>query len=90
MARVRQWREGYAALQARCREAFGHAPLHSWFYPPHHGIEHLPALAEYQFDGLGEIELHYHHDGDTSESLRRNLRRPSPRTRVGFVARVGK
>jgi hypothetical protein len=73
-ARIRQWRERYAALQARCRQAFGHAPLHSWFFPPHHGTEHLPALAEYQFDGLGEIELHYHHDGDTSASLRRNLR----------------
>ena len=73
-ARVREWRERYTALQARCRAAFGHAPLHTWFYPPHHGSEHLPALAEYQFDRLGEIELHYHHDGDTSETLRRDLR----------------
>jgi hypothetical protein len=73
-ARVRRWRERYTALRARCRQAFGHAPSHTWFYPPHHGSEHLPALAEYQFDGLGEIELHYHHDGDTSETLRRDLR----------------
>jgi hypothetical protein len=26
------------------------------------------------FDGLGEIELHYHHDNDTSETLRASLR----------------
>lgn len=73
-ARVSRWREGYTALRERCQQSFGHAPLHSWFYPPHHGYEHLAALAEYQFEGLGEIELHYHHDGDTSETLRNNLR----------------
>jgi hypothetical protein len=99
-ARVRHWGERYAALQAHCRQAFGHAPVHSWFYPPHHGLEHLPALAEMQFDGLGEIELHYHHDGDTSETLRRDLRRTlddyhahglllesgdAPRTSFGFI-----
>jgi hypothetical protein len=99
-ARVRQWREDYAALQAKCRAAFGHAPVHTWFYPPHHGSEHLAALAEYQFEGLGEIELHYHHDGDTSETLRRDLRAtladyaqwglllgsgPTPRTSFGFI-----
>ena len=71
--RLRRWREGYAGFQSRCREAFGHSPRHTWFYPPHHGTEHLKALAEFQFLGLGEIELHYHHDGDTSASLRRNL-----------------
>jgi hypothetical protein len=99
-ARVRAWRERYAALQARCRQAFGHAPVHTWFYPPHHGSEHLPAMAEYQFEGLGEVELHYHHDGDTSESLRRDLRATlaeyhawglllesgaEPRTSFGFI-----
>lgn len=66
--------EGYAGLQERCRDEIGMAPLHSWFYPPHHGSEHLAALAQMAFDGLGEVELHYHHDGDTSETLRRDLR----------------
>ena len=64
-ARVRRWGEGYAALRARCQAAFGEAPRHTWFYPPHHGPEHLPALAQFQYDGMGEVELHYHHDGDT-------------------------
>lgn len=73
-ARVRRWGEGYAALRARCQAAFGEAPRHTWFYPPHHGPEHLPALAQFQYDGMGEVELHYHHDGDTSETLRRGLR----------------
>jgi hypothetical protein len=72
--RVQSWARDYAAFQNTCRERFGTAPLHTWFYPPHHGSEHLSALTQMVFDGLGEVELHYHHDGDTSETLRRDLR----------------
>ena len=43
--RVRDWHVGYRALQDECFASFGLRPLHSWFYPPHHGYEHLPALA---------------------------------------------
>ncbi len=71
--RLQAWHEGYAALQARCRARFGTAPLHTWFYPPHHGIGYLSQLSDMVFDGLGEVELHYHHDGDTPETLRRAL-----------------
>jgi hypothetical protein len=73
LARMVTWRREYANFQARCRSEFGVAPLHSWFYPPHHGSEHLARLAEMAHAGMGEIELHYHHDGDTSQSLRRDL-----------------
>lgn len=98
--RLQACRSGYAHLQETCRKEMGLAPLHSWFYPPHHGNEHLAALAQMAFDGLGEIELHYHHDGDTYETLRRDLlatlqeyRRwgllleagAPPRTRFGFI-----
>ena len=72
--RVRTWQKEYARFQERCKAEFGTAPLHTWFYPPHHGVEHLPQLAEMAFDGLGEVELHYHHDNDTAESLRADLR----------------
>ena len=72
--RMRIWKQEYAAFQERCRTQFGAAPLHSFFYPPHHGTEHLPALADMVFDGLGEVELHYHHRDDTAESLRAKLR----------------
>ena len=72
--RVATWRRDYPAFQQRCREAFGHAPLHSWFYPPHHGSEHLPQLAAMAHAGGGEIELHYHHRNDTAETLTRDLK----------------
>jgi len=98
--RVRTWHREYARFQQRCRDSFGTAPLHSWFYPPHHGPEHLARLARMAFDGLGEVELHYHHHGDTEETLRSHLRASideyrrwglllesgaPPSTRFGFV-----
>jgi len=72
--RLRLWAREYAGFQQRCRTAFGSAPKHTWFYPPHHGYGHLPQLAQMAFKGLGEVELHYHHDGDTSASLRADLK----------------
>lgn len=71
--RMSAWQSGYAEFQNRCREEFGLAPLHSWFYPPHHGYEHLPALSAMAHAGLGEVELHYHHNGDTEATLERDL-----------------
>ena len=99
-ARLRQWSQGYAELQQWCLEAFGTRPLHSWFYPPHHGERALPHLADWVHRGLGEVELHYHHADDTEATLRAGLRDclqryaqwglllesgEAPRTRFGFV-----
>ncbi|MEC5161187.1 MULTISPECIES: hypothetical protein [unclassified Janthinobacterium] len=97
---VQAWHAGYASFQQRCRSAFGTAPLHTWFYPPHHGVEALASLAAMAHAGLGEVELHYHHDGDTDATLERDLRAvlaeynrwglllesgAAPRTAFGFV-----
>ena len=98
--RVATWRRDYPKFQQRCIDAFGHAPLHSWFYPPHHGAEHLPELAAMAHAGGGEVELHYHHSNDTAETLTRDLKATlalygrhglllesgdAPRTSFGFV-----
>ena len=73
-ARVRAWSEGYPALTADFRDSDGRAPRHSFFFP---GEEYEPgyldALAELARRGLGEVELHLHHDGDTAENLRRTI-----------------
>ena len=57
----------------RCAE--GRPPQHSFFYPAEQYdpdyLERLGALVE---RGFGEVEVHLHHDGDTSETLRNNLR----------------
>lgn len=98
--RVATWQREYPLFQQRCRERFGHAPLHTWFYPPHHGPEHLPRLAEMAHAGGGEVELHYHHRNDTAQTLTRDLKATLaqyrrhglllesgalPRTSFGFV-----
>lgn len=72
--RVATWHAEYARMQREVHAAYGKTPLHTFFYPPHHGVEHLPRLAEMAHDGLGEIELHYHHHGDSPDTLRQALR----------------
>jgi hypothetical protein len=73
-ARVQAWSRGYPALTAGFRDADGRPPRHSFFFP---GEEYEPgyleALAELARQGLGEVELHLHHDGDTAENLRRTI-----------------
>jgi hypothetical protein len=71
--RIRHWHEQYKQLQDEWQGKYGLKPQHTWFYPPHHGYGHLPALANMVFDGLGEVEFHYHHEGDTEASLRAAL-----------------
>ena len=73
-ARVAAWREGYPALARGFRDADGRPPRHSFFFP---GEEYQPAflddLAALARAGLGEVEIHMHHDGDTAASLRAKM-----------------
>jgi hypothetical protein len=73
-ARLRTWHAGYRRLQEECSRRCGLRPVHTWFYPPHHGPEHFAPLAHMAFDGLGEVELHFHHEDDTEDSLRAKLK----------------
>jgi hypothetical protein len=72
--RMLAWEAGYRRFQDDMHARIGLRPLHTWFYPPHHGYEHLVSLARMCFQGLGEAELHYHHRDDTYESLHASLR----------------
>jgi hypothetical protein len=75
-ARVEAWRKRWPELASRYRDADGCHPQHSFFFP---GEQYRPAwldaLAEIARGGFGEVEFHLHHDGDTSETLRRDLAR---------------
>ncbi len=68
--RVKAWRDVYPKLTDRFRDANGRAPIHSYFYP---GDQYDPRLVEPIAEmcglGLGEMEVHLHHDGDTRASL---------------------
>jgi hypothetical protein len=99
-ARVRAWEDGYPALVKSFRDADGFSPRHSFFFPgEQYDPSWLDALARLAKAGLGEVELHLHHDGDTAASLRADLARyvelfarhghftrdPSGRARYAFI-----
>jgi hypothetical protein len=69
-ARVDAWVAGYPALAAEFRDSDDRPPRHGWFFP---GEEYRPyfldKLGELVRAGLGEVELHLHHDGDTAATL---------------------
>lgn len=89
-ARIQAWHHGYRQMQEECFQRHGLRPVHTWFYPPHHGDEYLPALARMAFDGLGEVELHYHHHDDTEDTLRAGLRETLDRYhRAGLLLQLG-
>jgi hypothetical protein len=73
-ARVAAWSDGYPALAASYRDADGRPPRHSFFFPgEQYAPEYLEPLAVLARAGLGEVEVHLHHDGDTAATLRRSL-----------------
>lgn len=73
-SRVDAWIERLPALASRFRDADGHQPRHTFFFPiEQYRREHLDRLASLCAAGLGEVEIHLHHDQDTSTGLRTTL-----------------
>jgi hypothetical protein len=73
-ARVTRWCQDYPLLAGRFRDADGCHPKHTFFFPEEeYRFEHLDRLCRLCAQGFGEIEVHLHHDGDTSEGLRHKL-----------------
>ena len=74
MARTLRWINDYEAM-ARChKDADGRPPIHTFFYPEEeYNFAILDVLASHCQRGYGEVEIHLHHDNDTSEGLRFKL-----------------
>jgi hypothetical protein len=70
LRRVDRWVAEYPRLAGRHRDADGRPPRYTFFYPAEayqpQVLERLAALCR---GGWGEVEVHLHHDGDTSETL---------------------
>lgn len=70
-----RWGARYRAMAAEHRDSAGRPPQHTWFYP---GDQPSPAvlqvLRDLVLDGYGEVELHFHHDYDSSATLLAKLR----------------
>ncbi len=73
-ARVARWMKHYPEVAARHRDSFGNPPRHTFFYPAEeYDPELLDRLRELRDRGLGDVEVHLHHDGDTAENFRRTI-----------------
>ncbi len=74
LERVHNWLSGYPSRFASYRDRGGHAPQHTFFYPQEEYIpECLDMLAKLKDAGFGDVEIHLHHDRDTSEGLREKI-----------------
>jgi len=74
LAIVKSWVESYPKIADKHRDGDGHPPRHTFFYAAEqYKPEYLDLLAELCREGYGEVEIHLHHDNDTSENLRRTL-----------------
>ena len=61
----------YPETFSRFKDADGRSPRHTFFYPAEqYNAEHLERLGELVRAGHGEVEVHLHHDRDTSAGLR--------------------
>jgi len=73
-ARVRAWMKQLPRLAAPFRDADDRPPRHTFFFPAEqYRREHLDALALLCEAGLAEVEVHLHHDNDTSDGVRVTL-----------------
>ncbi len=72
--RVARWHADYVRSVEGLRDADGRTPQHSFFYPAEqYDPTHVEKLARLVEQGGGEVEVHLHHDRDTSANLRRTL-----------------
>lgn len=99
--RMENWSRHYPVLALRHKDSYGRLPQHTWFYPGEdYNREYLEGLVLLCQQGLGEIELHFHHGHDTGDSLRFKLaeciarfaahgalrtNEGKPRTAYGFI-----
>ncbi len=74
--RLDRWVNDYPRLFGKFCDSDGRAPRHTFFYPIEmYDPNELDGLGEICRLGLGEVEIHLHHDGDTAENLERTLLR---------------
>jgi parallel beta-helix repeat protein len=74
LSRVQRWQREYPANLGMFRDSDGRPPRHSFFYPlEQYEEQEMNGIVDLCRRGFGEVEVHLHHDHDTSENLRRRL-----------------
>jgi hypothetical protein len=98
--RVAVWRARWPGIADRHRDSEGRRPVYSFFYPQEeYGPELLEPLAEMAREGVADVEVHIHHDGDGEAAFKQKmrdflevlhgghglLRRPDGKIAFGFI-----
>lgn len=74
LERIEKWRRGFPKAIEGLKDSGGFAPRHTFFYPVEkYDRDVVSALATVCEESSCEMEVHLHHDNDTSENLRRTL-----------------
>jgi hypothetical protein len=99
-ARVQSWLDKWPKIAEQIKDSAGNAPKYSFFYPEEqYHPEFISGLAELTRAGIGDVEVHIHHDCEGRENfigrmttfLRRLredhglLRSVNGRTAFGFI-----
>ncbi|RJP77247.1 MAG: hypothetical protein C4522_15960 [Desulfobacteraceae bacterium] len=72
--RINRWLDSYPVISERYLDSSGKRLKYSFFYPEEeYTHEDLNVLAGFCHAGYGEVEIHLHHDNDTSENLKKTL-----------------
>ena len=71
LSRVQAWTERYESAFSQYKDAYGHSPKHTYFFPgEEYHASYLDGLSRLCSKNLGEVELHIHHDDETADNLR--------------------
>lgn len=74
LRRVKFWHNHYPAIADKHKDADGQKPKYTFFYPEEeYHEEYLDLLADLAKRGYGEVEIHLHHNNDTSDNLEKKL-----------------
>jgi len=72
---LEEWQGKWPQLALKHADSSGRPPQYTWFYPiEQYREEQVDVLRKLCDRGLGEIQVHLHHSGDTATSLRQKLR----------------
>ena len=72
--RVDTWVNQYPKLARNHKDAEGKFPQYTFFFPAEGYVAaHLKSLAQLCENGFGEVEIHLHHNNDTSDGLKKKI-----------------
>lgn len=73
-ARVNRWVQEYPRAVDGLQDSVGRCPQHTFFYPgDEYDAEYIDRIGELCRQGYGDVDIHLHHDRDTSQELREKL-----------------